>query len=121
MWRNASTQLKPGGKLVSVKATGRLDSDIMKSGKYGVSNSDITPIPGGMRYRVTVHIEPPFNFESTTLEASVGFSNEINHRNGLGDIEVLKPEETEVVRSDEVFWQDFVREPFLVVLTIRKP
>jgi hypothetical protein len=121
MWRNASTQLKPGGKLINIRVTGSLTSAHMKSGKYGLTISDLTAIPGGVRYRVTVHIEPQFEFEGTTLEASASLSNEINHRNGLGDLEVLKPEDTEVVRNDEAFWEDFVREPFCAVLTARKP
>jgi len=121
MWRNASTQLKPGGKLVNVRATGLFDTDHVKSGKYGLTLSGLTSIPGGVRYQVTVHIDPPFEFEGTTLEASASLSNEINHRNGFADLEVLKPEDTEVVRSDEAFWKDFVEEPFCVVLTARKP
>jgi hypothetical protein len=120
MWRNASTQLKPGGKLVNVRAIGSLTSAHTKSGKYGVSITGLTSIPGGVRYRVTAHIEPPFEFEGTTQDATANLSNEINHRHGLGDLEVLKPEDTEVVRSDEAFWEGFVREPFMVVLTARK-
>jgi hypothetical protein len=69
---------------------------------------------------VTAHIEPPFEFEGTTSEESANLSNEINHRHGLGDLEVLKPEDTEVVRTDEAFWGDFVKEPFCFVLTAKK-
>jgi hypothetical protein len=50
MWRNASIQLKPGGELVNVRAIGSLDSAHTKSGKYGVSISGLTSIPGGVRY-----------------------------------------------------------------------
>ena len=120
MWRNASTQLKPGGKFINIRAIGSLDSAHIQSGKYGLTISGLTSIPGGVRYQVTAHIDPPFSFEGTTLEASSSLSNEINHRNGLGDLEVLKPEDTEVVRSNEAFWADFVKEPFMVVLTATK-
>lgn len=121
MWRNTSTQLKPGGKLVNIRATGPFDIDYAVSGKYGISLSDLTSIPGGVRYQVHCHIEPPFEFEGTTLDANASLSNEINHRNGLGDLEVLKPEETEVVKADAAFWADFVKEPYLAILTARKP
>lgn len=121
MWRNASTQLKPGGKFINIRAIGSLDSAHIQSGKYGLTISGLTSIPGGVRYQVTAHIDPPFSFEGTTLEASSSLSNEINHRNGLGDLEVLKSEDTEVVRSEEEFWEDFVREPFMAVLTAKKP
>ena len=120
MWRNASAQLKPGGKLINIRAIGSLDSAHIQSGKYGLTISGLTSIPGGVRYQVTAHIDPPFSFEGTTLEASSSLSNEINHRNGLSDLEVLKPEDTEVVRSNEAFWADFVKEPFMVVLTATK-
>jgi hypothetical protein len=73
-----------------------------------------------VRYRVTAHIEPPFEFEGTTQDATANLSHEINHRHGLGDLEVLEPENTEVVRSDEAFWEDFVGEPFMVVGIARK-
>jgi hypothetical protein len=121
MWRSASTQLKPGGKLVNLRAVGSLGSAHIKSGKYGVSVSGLTSIPGGVRYRVTAHVEPPFEFESTTQDATANLSNDINHPHGLGDLGVMKPEDMEVVRSDEMSWEDFVKEPFMVVLTARKP
>jgi hypothetical protein len=120
MWRNASNQLKPGGKLVNVRAIGSLVFAHVKSGRYGVSISGLTSIPGGVRYRVAAHVKPPFEFEATTQDATANLSNEINHRHGLGDLGVLKPENTEVVRSDEAFWEDFVTEPYMVVLTARK-
>ena len=109
MWRSTSTQLKPGGKLVNVRATGPFDTDHVKSGKYGLAVSALTSRPGGVRYQVTVHIDPPFEFEGTTLKASANLSNEIYHRNAFGVLEVLKPEDTEVVRSDEAFWEYFQR------------
>jgi hypothetical protein len=121
MWRNASTQLKPGGKLINIRVVGSLDSARVKSGKYGITLSDLTSIPGGVRYQVTPHTEPPFSFEATTLEASANLSNEINRRHGFGDLEILKPEDTEVVRSDGAFWEYFVSEPFCVVLKAKKP
>lgn len=120
MWRNVSTQLKLGGKLINIRVVGSIDSAHVTSGKYGISLSDPTAIPGGVRYKVTAHIEPPFEFEGTTLDASASLSNEINHRHGLGDLEILRPEDTEVVRNDEAFWEDFVKEPFCYVLTARK-
>jgi hypothetical protein len=44
MWRNASTQLKPGGKLINIRVVGSLDSAHVKSGKYGINLSDLTTI-----------------------------------------------------------------------------
>jgi hypothetical protein len=49
MRRNASTQLKPGGKLVNIRVVSSIDSAHVKSGKYGISLSDLTTIPGRVR------------------------------------------------------------------------
>lgn len=120
MWRNTSAQCKPGGRLVNVRGTGPYDAGYAVNGKYGISLSDVTPIPGGTRYQVHCHLDPPIEFEGTTLETSASLSNEINHRYGFGDLEVLKPEETETVRANEGFWEEFVRTPYLGILTAKK-
>ena len=121
MWRNASTQLKPGGKLVATRVTGNLDADYAALGKYGVSISDLTPFPGGTQYQVHCHIDPPFEFGGHFLDTHADLSNDINHRNGVGDLELLKPEETEVVKQDQAYWADFVQAPYMGVLVARKP
>lgn len=121
MWRNASTQLKPGGKLVATRVTGHLNAEYATAGKYGVSISDLKAFPGGVQYQVHCHIDPPFQFGGHLLDKHADASNDLNHRNGLGDMELLKPEETHVVKEDEAFWADFVREPYMGVMTARKP
>lgn len=121
MYRNMSTQLKPGGKLVNVRVTGNLDADYAVSGKYGVRISDLTPTPTGMLYQVNCHTEPPFHFAGSALDIHTRLSNEINHRNGLGSLEMLRPEETDTVKADEDFWEAFVKRPYMGVMTARKP
>jgi hypothetical protein len=121
MWRNAATQLKPGGKLLNTRVIGHLDADYARSGKYGVSISDLTPCPGGMQYEVHCHIDPPFQFGGHLMDKHADLSNDINHRNGLGDLEFMKLEETEVVRANEAYWADFVKTPYMGVLIARKP
>lgn len=120
MWRNTSAQCKPGGKLVNVRATGPYDVEYARTGKYGISLSDVTTIPGGVRYQVHCHLDPPIDFEGTSLETSSSLSNEINHRYGFGDLEVFKFEETDIVKGNQAFWEDFVKAPYLAVLTARK-
>lgn len=121
MWRNTATQLKPGGKLVNIRATGHLDEEYAVSGKYGISVSDLTPFPGGMQYQVHYHIDPPFQFGSHLLDKHADLSSDINYRNGLGDLERLKAEDTEVVKEDERFWADFLKAPCMGVFEARKP
>ncbi|GAB7331593.1 hypothetical protein MBLNU13_g02972t1 [Cladosporium sp. NU13] len=121
MWQNAATQLKPGGKLVNIRSTEHLDEEYAASGKYGISISDLVPFPGGMQYQVHCHNDPSFQFGAHLLDKHADLSNDINHRNGLGDLEYLKAEDTQVVKEDEAFWADFVKAPFMGVLTARKP
>ena len=97
MWRNTSTQLKPGGKLVNIRATGRLDEEYAASGKYGIQ------------------------FGSHLLDKHANLSSDIDYRNGLVDLECLNAEETEVVKEDKAFWADFVKAPCMGVFTARKP
>ena len=121
MYRNMSTHLKPGGKLINVRVIGNLDADHAQSGKYGVSISNLTPTPGGMRYGAQFNIEPPAQVDGCAFELHTTLSNEINHRNDLGDLELLRPEDTDVVKADEDFWEDFIKQPHMGVVTARKP
>lgn len=54
------------------------------------------------------------------LNTHVDPSSDINRRNGLGDLEYLKAEETEIAKKDEAFWADFIEAPYMGVLTARK-
>ena len=54
------------------------------------------------------------------LDTHVDPSSDINHRNGLGDLGYLKAEETETVKKDEAFWADYIKAPYMGVLTARK-
>lgn len=121
MYRNMSTQLKPGGKLVNIRVIGNLDADHSRLGKYGVKISDLIPTPGGMRYRAQFNIEPPVQVEGCAFDVHTSMSNKINHRNGLGDLEILRPEDSDIVKANEEFWEDFIKRPYMGVLTARKP
>lgn len=121
MWRNTSTQLKPGGKLVNTRVTGHLDEKYAASGKYGISISDLRLFPGGMQYQVHCHIDLPFHFRAHLLDKHADASSDINYRNGLGDLEYLAAEDTEIVKEDQAFWADYIRAPYMGVLTARKP
>jgi SAM-dependent methyltransferase len=122
MWRNASTQLKPGGKLVNARVIGHIETNqALLSGKYGVSYSDLTRIPSGVQYQVHCHTQPPFQFGGHFLDKHADLSNDINHCNGLGDLELMEPRDTEAVKNDREFWTDFLEEPFMGVAVARKP
>jgi hypothetical protein len=55
------------------------------------------------------------------LDKHADLSSDINYRNGLGDLERLKAEDTEVVKEDEGFWADFLKAPCMGVFEARKP
>jgi hypothetical protein len=74
-----------------------------------------------MQYQVYCHIDPPFHFGAHLLDKHADASDDISHRHGLGNLEYLKAEDTEIVREDEAFWADYIRAPYMGVLTARKP
>lgn len=121
MWRNASTQMKPGGKLVNVRVTGSLDADYAVQGKYGIAITDLEPFPGGMRYKVHCRTEPPFQIGGCLLDKHADLSSGFNYLHGLGDLETMKPEETEVVKAEKAFWSDFLEKPYFALVVARKP
>jgi hypothetical protein len=84
MWRNTSTQMKPGGKLVNTRVTGHLDESYAASGKYGISISDLKPFPGGMQYQVHCHIDPPFHFGASQRAGGSGVPEGRRDRDGKG-------------------------------------
>lgn len=120
MWHNAAEYTKQGGTLVNVRAVGPFDLDYFSSGKYGLTINDLRKIPGGVRYKVQFLIDPPFEFEGTTMDVNASLTNELNHRNGYGDLKLLRAEETEVVKNDLAFWDEFLKHQYMAVLHMEK-
>ncbi|RCI10200.1 hypothetical protein L249_8683 [Ophiocordyceps polyrhachis-furcata BCC 54312] len=121
LWRNIIDCIKPGGKFVGVRS--RYPGFCGKAGrvKYGLTWADIKDIPGGWRYRVMVHVDPPFTLEATTMRDSATLANEVPTRLGLADFEAVPIEETEVYKADPDYWTVMREEPMLAVVVARKP
>ncbi|RDA94053.1 hypothetical protein CP533_5327 [Ophiocordyceps camponoti-saundersi (nom. inval.)] len=119
MWRNIVSHLKPGGKFLGVRT--RYPGIYGRAGrvKYGVTWADIKEVPGGWRYRVLIHVDPPFTLEATTMRDSATMVNEVPRRLGLIDFEEVAIEETEIYKSDPEFWKEMREEPMLAVVVAR--
>ncbi|KAM6507045.1 hypothetical protein FALCPG4_018435 [Fusarium falciforme] len=118
MWENVIAGLKPGGKLIGVRAKS-VRAEYMSYGKYGVTFTDIKEIPNGLKYKVGCVTQPPFSFEATSMESSYSLSDDIARELGLVDFQVCRPEDTEIVKNDLEFWGDYIKDPNFVVVMAR--
>jgi hypothetical protein len=93
----------------------------MREGKYGATFAEIGEIPGGVKYVCGCRTQPPFEFGCTSMESTYSLADDIPKEMGLVDFQVVPPAETEVVKGDLEYWEDFLKEPNLAVVTARKP
>lgn len=108
MWRNIAAYLKPGGRFLGVRSCDpRVPAFANGQAKYGVTYKDFAEIPGGLRYRYTLHLDPPVEFECTSMEVSYSGSTAMHEKYGLCDVEIEPYESAEAVRSDPDFWALF--------------
>ncbi|GAB1310065.1 S-adenosyl-L-methionine-dependent methyltransferase, Methyltransferase domain 25 [Madurella fahalii] len=122
MWANVVSYLKPGGRFLGIRMLNPYTASTnANSAKYGVTFSNVEAIPGGWKYTVECWTQPPFSFEATSMESSYTLLDDIPRRLGLVDFATIDPRETPVVKSDQQFWEDFVKEPSYSVVLARKP
>lgn len=119
IYENVVMNLKPGGKFVGVRAKS-IRAAYMSYGKYGVTFTDVTDIPGGLSYQVNCVTEPPFSFEATSMESTYSLSDDIGKEIGLVEFKVTPAEETELVKNDREFWEDYIKDPNFVVVVAKK-
>ncbi|KAH7142625.1 S-adenosyl-L-methionine-dependent methyltransferase [Dactylonectria estremocensis] len=119
MWENVVASLKPGGRFIGVRAKS-VRAEYMSYGKYGVTFTEVEEIPHGLKYKVGCVTEPPFSFEATSMESTYSLSDGIACELGLVDFRVIDPEETDIVKNDVKFWDDYVKDPNFVVVVARK-
>jgi SAM-dependent methyltransferase len=119
MWQNVVSHLKPAGLFVGVRM-GDMHAPAILSGKYGSTLKEFESIPGGIRYHVVLHSNPPMEFEATSMETSYTGSTEMHIRYGLENVETVAPEDMEIVKSDHEFWKDFLDRPSMAVVKARK-
>lgn len=119
MWNNIATYLKPGGRLVACRLSNPWSLSL-QTGKYGASVRLTEPIPGGVKCHVEVAADPPFAFESTSMEESLMGHKDVPESLGITEIQTVKAKDTKTVKSSPDFWADFVDDPYFVVFTARK-
>ncbi|KIW18293.1 hypothetical protein PV08_02581 [Exophiala spinifera] len=142
MFTNVSSHLNPGGRFVGIVPYPApdldafaelfdplLESDRNQGGKYGVTVSYASRLPGGSGYRtkVTAHVKPrEFSFESFHLGRDV---YEVAARDGglLGALEwvdVQLPRTEEESRNeygvDLEFWDGYLDAPHFGILVVEK-
>ncbi|KAI2619908.1 S-adenosyl-L-methionine-dependent methyltransferase [Hypoxylon sp. NC1633] len=119
MWRNIAAYLKPGGRYVGVRG-GDPYAPAAVQGKYGSTYKNQKTIPGGIRYRYAVSMEPPMEIEASSMEISYSGSTELHEKYGLGEIENEPFENAEVIAKDPEYWKLFLENPYMVVVKARK-
>ncbi|KAI9148248.1 Malonyl-[acyl-carrier protein] O-methyltransferase [Paramyrothecium foliicola] len=112
MWQNVASYLKPGGKFLGIRICD-VSSPALRNDKYGVRIKDVVPIPGGARYTV---VDPSFEVEATTLDASASLPPTIYEKLGLTNLEVIPYEKTKTVAENPDLWQEFLQQPYCVVV-----
>lgn len=120
MWGNVVRYLKPGGRFLGVRVQS-IRADYMKDGKYGATFEAVEKIPGGLKYQCSLLTDPPFSFEATSMESTYSLVDDIPKELGLVEFKVVPPEDMEIVKADLEFWEDFLQDPNMAVVTATKP
>jgi SAM-dependent methyltransferase len=119
MYENVVKNLKSGGKFIGVRAKS-IRAQYMSYGKYGVTFTNVTEIPGGLKYQVNCVTKPPFSFDATSMESTYSLSDDIGKELGLVEIKAIPAEDTELVKNDREFWEDYLKDPNFVVVVAKK-
>ncbi|KAI1874882.1 uncharacterized protein JN550_002311 [Neoarthrinium moseri] len=119
MWENVVTHIKPGGRFVGVRS-GDPRSLVFSTGKYGISYKDLEDIPGGIKLRYVMHVEPPIEFEGTPMEIMYSGSTKMHEKFGLEDVRTERYEDTEIIKNgDPDYWKMFLDNPGMAVPRLR--
>lgn len=119
MWQNVSTYLSPGGRFVGVRS-GDPRSPSMSAERYGCTYNDIEDIPGGVRLRYTLHLDPPVEFEATMMAASYSGSTKMHEKFGLEDIQIEPFDNIPCLREDPEFWKLYLEHPCMTAVKAKK-
>ncbi|KAK8080326.1 methyltransferase-like protein [Apiospora hydei] len=118
MWRNCAAYLKPGGRFLGVRMGDPRAPTL--DGRYGVYMKDFEDTPDGVRYRYVIQLDPPLEFEASTLNVSMSGSYEVPEKYGITDFETEPPENAPIIRDDPLFWRPFLEKQGMVVFKGKK-
>ncbi|KAI1775930.1 methyltransferase-like protein [Hypoxylon cercidicola] len=121
MWRNVVGCTRPGGRFVGVRSADPRSPAVADGrARYGVTYKDFEDGPEGVRFRYAIHLDPPIEFEASSMRVSYSGSTAMHEKFGLHDVQIEPYENAEVVRSDGAFWKVFLDRPSLAVVKARK-
>lgn len=118
MWCNAALYLKPGGRFVGVRVGDPRGPPW--DGRYGNQTSAFEETADGLNYRYTLLVDPPLEFEASSINLSMAGSTELPEKYGFTDFSSVNPEDMSVVKADPGFWKPFVDSPGFVAFQAKK-
>ncbi|KAH8896593.1 hypothetical protein GQ53DRAFT_803488 [Thozetella sp. PMI_491] len=89
-------------------------------GRYGARTSAFEETAHGLHYRYTFLLDPPLEFEASSINLSMAGNTELPEKYGLTDFSMVAPEEMSVINEDPGFWKPFVDDPGFVVFQAKK-
>ncbi|KAF7158087.1 hypothetical protein CNMCM5623_002599 [Aspergillus felis] len=72
MWRNIFANLKPGGRCIGITTNfDMLERPFPKGSQFGLEWKVLKHVPGGVKFKVSVAVSPPFDIEAYMLSKEV--------------------------------------------------
>ncbi|KAK8010885.1 hypothetical protein PG990_009850 [Apiospora arundinis] len=118
MWRNCAAYLKPGGRFLGIRAGDPRAPGW--DGRYGFYTKDYKETPEGLHYRYGMKMDPPLEYEASTLNISMSGSHEVPEKYGIVDFEIEPPENAPIVQADPEFWKVFLEQHLYVIFKGKK-
>ncbi|KAK8051771.1 S-adenosyl-L-methionine-dependent methyltransferase [Apiospora rasikravindrae] len=118
MWRNCAAYLRPGGRFLGVRMNDPRGPAL--DGRYGVCFKDFQETPDGVHYRYVLELDPPLEYEASSLNVSMAGSHEVPEKYGITGFETVPPEDAPLVKGDPMFWKQFLEHPVMVVFKGKK-
>ncbi|KAH8205127.1 hypothetical protein TruAng_000692 [Truncatella angustata] len=118
IWRNVAVYLRPGGRFIGVRLGDPRSA--ASDGRYGTLTSAFEETADGLNYRYALLLDPPLEFEASSINLSMTGSTDLPEKYGLTDFSSVAPEDTSVVKADPDFWKPFVDNPGFVVFQAKK-
>ncbi|KAK8105556.1 uncharacterized protein PG998_003968 [Apiospora kogelbergensis] len=118
MWRNCAAYLKPGGRFLGIRV-GDPRSPVW-DGRYGIYAKDCEDTADAVHYRYGLNLDPPLEYEASTLHISMSGSYEVPEKYGITDFETESLDKAAIIQKDPGFWKPFLEDPGFVVFKGKK-
>ncbi|KAK8042436.1 hypothetical protein PG994_012919 [Apiospora phragmitis] len=118
MWRNCAAYLKPGGRFLGIRV-GDPRAPAW-DGRYGLYTKDFLDTPDAVHYRYVIKLDPPLEYEASTLNISMSGSYEVPEKYGITEFEIEPPENAPIVKGEPEFWKPFLEQHGMVVFKGKK-